>query len=174
MKTPKPWFREQTKTWYVQLGGVQHNLGKDKKEADKAFHRLMAGEGLSRPMKDLPFAGLVEQFLADSANDVTPETGAWYRRFLEDFSDRYAKIMPADIAPRHVRAWVNAERKKKWGQSTQRSAITILKRLLNWAAQNRLVGRQPDQGLREARRHRPGSGADGGGTRPDPGVVSRG
>ncbi|MHC5544055.1 hypothetical protein ACYOEI_37995, partial [Singulisphaera rosea] len=117
MRVPKPWFREQTQSWYVKIDGVQHPLGKDKKEADKKFHRLMASEGLSRPMKGLSLAGLVEQFLADSANDVTPKTAAWYRYFLDDFSGRYPKLAPPDIAPRHVRAWLNAERKKSWGPS---------------------------------------------------------
>ena len=65
-RIPKPWFREQTQSWYVKINGVQHSLGKDKKAADKQYHRLMAGEGLAIPMRDLSLAGLIEQFLADS------------------------------------------------------------------------------------------------------------
>ena len=67
MRTPKPWFRAQTKSWYVKLNGVQHPLGFDKKEADKNFHRLMAGEGLSTPLQNHTLSGLVEEFLADAA-----------------------------------------------------------------------------------------------------------
>ena len=143
MRIPKPWLRKQTGSWYVKIGGVQHPLGKDRKEADKAYHRLMAGEGLALPARKLPLAGLIEHFLADAANGVTPETAAWYRRFLADFEARFPKLPPAEIAPRHVRAWVAAERKKRWGQSSQRSAITILKRLLNWAAENRMIPANP-------------------------------
>jgi integrase len=142
-RVPEPWFREQTRSWYVKIGGVQHPLGKDKKEADKRYHRLMAGEGLAKPLKDISLSGVVEQFLTDSANEVTPKTAAWYRWFLEDFAGRHPKLKPSDIAPRHVRAWVNAERKRRWGPTTQRSAITVLKRLLNWAAENRLIAANP-------------------------------
>src|SRR5450759_572871 len=111
MRTPKPWLRKQTGTWYVQLGGIQHNLGQDKKEADKTFHRLMAGEGLAVPLKDLPLSGLVEQFLTDTAKTATPETCDWYRVFLEDFHARFPTLKPAQVAPRHVRDWLTAERK---------------------------------------------------------------
>ncbi len=39
-RLPKPWLRDQIKSWSVKIGGTQHPLGKDKKEADKAYHRL--------------------------------------------------------------------------------------------------------------------------------------
>ena len=41
-RKPKPWLRKQTKCWYVTIGGRQHNLDSDKKEAEKLFHKLMA------------------------------------------------------------------------------------------------------------------------------------
>jgi hypothetical protein len=40
-------------------------------------------------------------------------------------------------------AWLAAEHKRPWGQSTRRSAITILKRLLNWAVENKLLTENP-------------------------------
>ena len=107
----------------------------------------MAGEGLAQPMKDLPLAGLVEQFLADAARSCTAETVQWYRIFLSDFADRYPKLKPAEIAPRHVRAWVNGEHPRPWKQTTHRSAITILKRLLNWAVANKLLAENPVKDL---------------------------
>jgi len=160
MRKPKPWYWAYKKGWYVKVGGVQHPLGKhhedrpparDKKgewkpvppEVERAFQRLMAGEGLAVPQKGLPQPGLVEQFLADAARTCTPETVAWYRSFLDDFAGRYPRLKPEDIAPKHVRAWLDAERKRPWGQSTHRSAITVLKRLLNWAAENRLLAENP-------------------------------
>ena len=107
----------------------------------------MAGEGLAQPMKDLPLAGLVEQFLADAARSCTAETVQWYRIFLSDFAGRYPKLKPAEIAPRHVRAWVNGEHPRPWKQTTHRSAITILKRLLNWAVANKLLAENPVKDL---------------------------
>lgn len=43
----------------------------------------------------------------------------------------------------HVRAWLPAERKRPWGQNTRQSAISILKRLLNWAVTNRKLAVNP-------------------------------
>lgn len=42
MRTPKPWFRKQNKTWYVEIGGKQVNLGTDKRLATEKFRKLMA------------------------------------------------------------------------------------------------------------------------------------
>ena len=172
-RIPKPWFRDQTQSWYVKIGGVQHPLGKDKKEADKAYHRLMAGEGLAQPIKDLALGGLVEQFLADSAKSCTLDTVQWYRVFLEDFAERYPKLKPTDIAPRHVRAWLNADRRRLWKQSTHRSAITILKRLLNWSVENRLLKENPIQDMEGPGGHGASPHPDRCRAREDPVVVPR-
>jgi hypothetical protein len=37
MKFPKPFFRKQTQSWYVQLGKKQHNLGPDKDVAKESM-----------------------------------------------------------------------------------------------------------------------------------------
>jgi hypothetical protein len=42
MKQPKPFFREFTRSWYVQIGERQINLGRDRKLAWKKYHQLMA------------------------------------------------------------------------------------------------------------------------------------
>ena len=43
MREPKPFFRKQTGTWYVQIGKKQHNLGPDEQVAKQKYHALMAG-----------------------------------------------------------------------------------------------------------------------------------
>ncbi|HMP05966.1 MAG TPA: hypothetical protein PJ982_06420, partial [Lacipirellulaceae bacterium] len=40
MRSPKPWYRKQNKTWYVEIGGKQVNLGRDKREAHEKFRRM--------------------------------------------------------------------------------------------------------------------------------------
>ena len=37
-RQPKPFFRKQTQSWYVQLGKRQIPLGKDEDEAWKQYH----------------------------------------------------------------------------------------------------------------------------------------
>lgn len=160
MRIPRPWFREQTRSWYVKIAGVQHPLGKHPakgptpkkldgewkppREITTAWHRLMAGEGLAKPRKDITLPGLVEGFLVDAAKTCTPDTAQWYRTFLEDFAGRFPTLKPADITARHVRARVNGKHKRPWGQSTQRSAAVILKRLLNWGVSDaKLLAENP-------------------------------
>jgi hypothetical protein len=46
-KPSKPWYRKYNDTWYVCLNGAQVPLAKgkaNKREAERSFHRLMAGE----------------------------------------------------------------------------------------------------------------------------------
>jgi integrase len=103
----------------------------------------MAGEGLDMPLKNHTLGGLIEEFLADNAKTTLPKTVAWYRGFLDDFAARYPKLNPQEIAPRHLRDWMSLPRKRPWGQSTRRSAVTIIKRLLNWAVENKLLKETP-------------------------------
>jgi hypothetical protein len=40
MRQPKPFYRKQTATFYVQVAGQQINLGPDETEADRRWHLL--------------------------------------------------------------------------------------------------------------------------------------
>jgi hypothetical protein len=42
-RKPSVWFREQTGWYTTTIGGEQVKLSKDKKEAETAFHELLAG-----------------------------------------------------------------------------------------------------------------------------------
>lgn len=42
MREPKPIFRKQAQSQYVQLGRKQINLGKDEAAAREKYHRLLA------------------------------------------------------------------------------------------------------------------------------------
>ena len=42
MRQPKPFFRKQTRSWYVQIGKKQVPLGKDEKAAWDKYHQIMA------------------------------------------------------------------------------------------------------------------------------------
>jgi hypothetical protein len=41
LREPKPFFREQTQNWYLQLGKRQIPLGKDNEAAWEEYHKLM-------------------------------------------------------------------------------------------------------------------------------------
>ena len=61
MRQPQPFFRQQTQSWYVQIGKEQTPLGKDKKAAWKEYHKLMAGQ--RKLFSADPVAFVVDEFL---------------------------------------------------------------------------------------------------------------
>jgi hypothetical protein len=68
MKVAKPWYREQTASWYVQLGGRQHPLGKH--PAHLPPPKKESGEW--RPPREIA-AGQGDRHRVDN----TPELRAW-------------------------------------------------------------------------------------------------
>ncbi len=86
MRQPKPFFRKQTSSWYVQIKGKQHPLGKDKDEAFRLYHELMANPNRyhnrwSDSWMDL-VAVLIDRFLAYSEKNNSKRTYEWYVRHL--------------------------------------------------------------------------------------------
>ncbi len=53
MRQPKPFFRKQTRSWYVQIKGKWINLGADKDAAFETYHEMMAGRIDTDPRQQL-------------------------------------------------------------------------------------------------------------------------
>ena len=72
----KVWFREQTGWYMTTIRGEQIKFSKDEKEAERAFHALMAQE--EPEVKDTgvfpTFRKLADMFLADSLANKKPTT----------------------------------------------------------------------------------------------------
>jgi hypothetical protein len=65
-RIPKPWYRKDRQSWFVNIRGERHNLGADEQEANRRFHELMAQRAESRPLPKsdgLSVASLFEKFL---------------------------------------------------------------------------------------------------------------
>lgn len=63
MRRPKPFYRKQTKSWYVQIGKKQINLGKDEGEAWKAYDRLTAKQQQPEPSSDETINRIFNRYL---------------------------------------------------------------------------------------------------------------
>ena len=59
----KPYFRNYTKTWYINLDGRQINLGRDKDAAFQKYHELMANRGEAQSKFSL-VAPLFDEYLS--------------------------------------------------------------------------------------------------------------
>jgi integrase len=157
MRRPKPWFRSQTNSWYVELGGNQHPLGvhpegyaaPKKSKAGwnapepilSAFYALMAGDPATlTKTKDLLTSQVCDLFLDHASRHNEPATYAWYKSFLQDFCDHYGKVPAADLKPIHVTRWLDAHPDWKGGR---RNAVAALKRAFNFADQQGVLSPNP-------------------------------
>lgn len=123
-RTPKPWFRKSRGEWYVQIKGVTHRLGKDKHEADRKFHLLMAGED-PEPMGNCTFASEVaDQFQIILKNERSASTLDWYCHYLDPFKQRFLNTSVDDLTADTVRDWVNGRWKS---QASRRAALRAIK-----------------------------------------------
>src|SRR3954447_26765027 len=99
MRQPKPFYRTQTGSFYVQLDARQINLGPDEAEAYRRWHLLKAGTDESviaamnvaaKPI-DTPLAVTVQQLVKrylgwqDSNKKLAEWTKQWYRAHLKSF-----------------------------------------------------------------------------------------
>jgi len=137
--------------------GRQVKLSQDKKEAERAFHTLLAQEqppeevGGVRPT----FRKLADLFLREAERTKAAQTVQVQTVYLQSFCDFVGRRKAADLKVHHVTEWLNAhdgpgairgprERKTKpggsepvryqgWGESTRTTARSILRACLNWA-----------------------------------------
>lgn len=150
MRTPRPWYRSQTDTWYVCLRGKQIPLAKGKKHqraAKAAFYRLMAIEpaqfplgqsSAGAPIRDLSVAVLLDDFLEWVQHNL--QSYDWYRNLLEDFAVACGKLTVSELKPLHVTNWIA---KKTWGPTTRNKVIGALKQSFNWAVEQGYIDNNP-------------------------------
>ena len=158
MRTPKPWYRQQTDTWYVCLRGKQIPLAKgkrSKREAEEAFHRLMAVSAMDSPgpagaraavnNHSLQVVVLLDQFLDWVQQNL--DCYEWHRRFIQDFADACGGLTVGELKPIHVTNWL--AKKKTWGPSTRNRVIGAVKQAFNWAVDQGLIESSPIKSLKK-------------------------
>ena len=153
----RPWFRKHDDWWYVtrRLNGqrVQTKLAKGREneaEAFQRFYELMAASGAVEVDPAVSFNELCHLFLAWSKEHNASSTTAWYWGFLADFDDLYRGPV-SKLQKRHVEAWLRNH--TNWSQSTERQAITSVKRVLNWGFDQGYIAEIP-RGIRGLKRPR--------------------
>jgi integrase len=149
MRRPKPFFRKQTQTWYVQIGRRQINLGRDEKEAFKQYHALMLGS--QEPSPDMSLSVLLDEYLEWCSKNRAKRTYEWYRDFLQSFSDHCGKLRVCDLKAYHVTRWIDDTlrqgKKRTISDGTRRSAIKAIRWVFNWAIKNDILERSPVRGI---------------------------
>jgi len=150
---PKPWFREQNRTWYVQLGGRQINLGQDEEAARQKYHRLMAehrpGEAPAAPEQSPLADDLFGRFLLWAQVNRAQATAETYRERIQSFLDSLVnqQLEVRHLKPYHVQQWIDSH--PGWSDTTKAGKMTAVQAALNWAVRQGFIDRSPLVGLQK-------------------------
>lgn len=146
----EPWWREAKQAWYVTLGGKQVRLAKDKAEAFKRWHTLLAGVAKHpQPECDVTVSKLYAAYLEDHKNHVTPATHRTAVAFLKAFVEHFGKASSGRLQRVDVEKFL--QRQSAWAASSKHEAGIRVIALFNWAVRCGMLPKNPLAGLRKPR-----------------------
>lgn len=129
---PKPWFRRDRGSWFVQVNGKQVNLGADKDGAFKAYHALLAAPKPVLRTGSPLVAELIDLFLEWCQKHRAPRSYDFYRERCQSFLDVDPRLTIEELRPFHVQQWADS---KAWSDGMKRGAMMSVQRALNWCVQ---------------------------------------
>lgn len=139
----KVWFRKATGWYMTTYRGEQIRLSRDKKEAERAFHTLLAQD---EPVEETrgyrpSFKKLADLFLREAERTKEPMTLKVQTIYLQSFCDHVKGRKASDLKVHHATEWINAH--PEWGESTQTTARSILRACLNWSVNQGYLAANP-------------------------------
>lgn len=146
-RKPRPWFRKDRGYWVVHIDRKRFNLGRDKREAMRRYHELMALPQRRQVASDSLLA-VIDQFLEWCQMHLAAATYEWYRSRLQDFIQTVPHtIQVNDLKPFHVTRWMDSH--EQWSSGSKRNACRAIKRALKWATERGLVEHNPIAHMRK-------------------------
>lgn len=146
------WRRKRDGAWMTTLRGKQHNLGKDKTEAKRAFHALLAKDAPPVVTARLTVRKLADQYLAFIERTAAPNTFGTYLLYLQKFCDHLGNRAVADLRVEHVTAW--EAKNPRWSRSTVASVRAMIVSCLNWGVKQGVIEANPIPRLKSGRTER--------------------
>jgi len=148
----KPYFRKQTKSWYFSTGGKQYPLGKDREEAFRKFHEMMAEKEVL-PTSVATLYELSQVYLDWCQTNRSKSTYDRYLHYLKSFIAHVGRSLKvATLKPHHLTKW--AQSPGTWNSTSQNDAMGIVQRMLNWAVEQGYIQRSPLPRLAKPKRQR--------------------
>ncbi|MEO1528548.1 MAG: site-specific integrase [Planctomycetota bacterium] len=139
-RQPKPYYRKVQKRWVCTIDGNRITLGPDRQKAFEKYHALM----LDRDSVKAELCTLYElsqsylDWVRDNRKSLTYDK---HRHYLKSFIEHVGKTMkPGGLRPHHVTKWTNRD---SWNPTSRNDAITIVKRMLNWAVDQGYLSTNP-------------------------------
>jgi integrase/recombinase XerC len=140
----KPWFRSSRNAWFATMDGKKIPLGvsgeKNRAEAERAWHRLMANGHQRTHTGELPLSDAVESFFAAVALSLKPATVATYRRHLDRLSARFGTIRLTTMTPATVSRWLHS---LPVGETTKAITLRSVSAFFGWCVDQQLLGSNP-------------------------------
>lgn len=139
------WFRESTGWWMTTVNGNQVKLSTDKKEAQKAFHALMAGPieeaENTAPSARPSFKKIANQYLGYTDKTQAANTFKSRRIYLQLFCNRVKGAKAEDVKPHTLEEWIAVH--KEWSLSTATTVRGIVLGCYTWAEAQGYITRNP-------------------------------
>lgn len=137
----KPYYRKDRGAWYVKTGNGRSQIRLHEEET-KAYEVWRELQQVGRP-DDLnaPLFSLAENFLAWAEKHIGSSTYDAYVYYLADFCNVKGHAAARTIKPHDVTKWMASH--TAWGVSSQRAAITAVKRCFSWAVDEGLLEKSP-------------------------------
>jgi hypothetical protein len=105
MKYARPWYRKSKAQWFVQINGKQIPLGKGKREAMRAYHRLM---DKGPATGELPVRKLLDAYLTWLKANRAESTVTRRKPLLASFGNSLRpSLRIRDLKGFHVEPYLN-------------------------------------------------------------------
>src|SRR5262245_23960252 len=138
-RSAKPWYRKQTKCWYVWHRDKQVNLGSDKAAAMRKWHRM----SLQRPTAPCTIEELIRKYWRWLKNELAKETVSRRKPILKSFLTSLTagerKRQANTLTPTMVQEWANG-----WKNPiTRGDRIGLIKSVCSWGVDYDLLDANP-------------------------------
>lgn len=130
--------------WYTTIRGRQVPLGKDRKDAEYAFARLVMNG--SDVIPNIGVAELTQLWLNDIKENRAAATWETSRQYARIWCKRFGRMRAAQLRPLHVTAWLTTE--TTWGKNTRSIAARSLRACFWWGVDQGFLDANPLARLR--------------------------
>ena len=157
----KPWFRSESCTWYVEVGGKQVRLGKDARfdtppkvkpkapppAIEAAYHELMRTK--AGPEERVVSEAVEHYFTHLKTSEENKKSARWHFKEFSAFTPKDGTRPIGRLRANEIRPYMLAEylaTKPHWKPNTVRYAITRILAALNYCAKQGYITANPLKG----------------------------
>jgi integrase len=124
----------------VNIGGQRIRLSRDREEAERKFHEMMAVRHELPESPNARVADIVESFLSWASTHTRPNTYGQYRWYGQRLAEECGRHPARDFKPIHVTRWIE---KNQWHGAHEYNARRYSFRYFSWAVDEGILARNP-------------------------------